>query len=211
MPAVSCAAADVATTRPDDAEPEAAHVVQVDDEEREDDAVPERVHDAAELQQPDLRAAAAGRACGRAGGSPAEGIVGVVDEARWWELRPAQNLKAASYVCPLCDGMLHATSEHALDRARGRSVAAPPRAHGVRRRGAARGEASDPRRMAEEAAAIDCLELPAPVAQGIERSPPERKVAGSIPAGRIIRCFALEGRRQAGYWGFRPTMTARLP
>ena len=26
----------------------------------------------------------------------------------------AQNLKAASYVCPLCDGMLHATSEHAL-------------------------------------------------------------------------------------------------
>ena len=37
-----------------------------------------------------------------------------MDEARWWELRPAQNLKAASYVCPLCDGMLHATSEHAL-------------------------------------------------------------------------------------------------
>ena len=27
--------------------------------------------------------------------------------------------------------------------------------------------------------------LPAPVAQGIERAPPERKVAGSIPAGRI--------------------------
>src|SRR5262249_32493742 len=26
---------------------------------------------------------------------------------------------------------------------------------------------------------------PAPVAQGIERSPPERKAAGSIPAGRI--------------------------
>ena len=35
-------------------------------------------------------------------------------EARWWTIRPAQNLKAASYVCPLCDGMLHATSEHAL-------------------------------------------------------------------------------------------------
>ena len=35
-------------------------------------------------------------------------------EARWWTMRPAQNLKAASYVCPLCDGMLHATSEHAL-------------------------------------------------------------------------------------------------
>jgi hypothetical protein len=29
-------------------------------------------------------------------------------------MRPAQSLKAASYVCPLCDGMLHATSEHAL-------------------------------------------------------------------------------------------------
>ena len=55
-----------------------------------------------------------GRACGRAGGSPAEGIVGFVDEARWWEMRPAQNLKPASYVCPFCDGMLHATSEHAL-------------------------------------------------------------------------------------------------
>jgi hypothetical protein len=29
-------------------------------------------------------------------------------------MRPAQNLKPASYVCPFCDGMLHATSEHAL-------------------------------------------------------------------------------------------------
>jgi hypothetical protein len=37
-----------------------------------------------------------------------------VDEARWWEMRPAQNLKPASYVCPLCDGMLHAGTEHAL-------------------------------------------------------------------------------------------------
>jgi hypothetical protein len=44
---------------------------------------------------------------------PAEATVGVM-EARWWAMRPAQNLKAASYVCPLCDGMLHATSEHAL-------------------------------------------------------------------------------------------------
>ena len=45
--------------------------------------------------------------------APHEGIVGVVD-GRWWAIRPAQNLKAASYVCPLCDGMLHAMSEHAL-------------------------------------------------------------------------------------------------
>jgi hypothetical protein len=28
------------------------------------------------------------------------------------------------------------------------------------------------------------LRTPAPVAQGIERAPPEREVAGSIPAGR---------------------------
>ena len=37
-----------------------------------------------------------------------------VMEARWWAMRPAQSLKPASYVCPFCDGMLHATSEHAL-------------------------------------------------------------------------------------------------
>jgi hypothetical protein len=56
------------------------------------------------------------KAGGRASGgtsAPAEGIVGVV-EARWWAMRPAQSLKPASYICPLCDGMLHATSEHAL-------------------------------------------------------------------------------------------------
>jgi hypothetical protein len=35
-------------------------------------------------------------------------------EPRWWAMRPAQSLKPASYVCPFCDGMLHATSEHAL-------------------------------------------------------------------------------------------------
>jgi hypothetical protein len=45
--------------------------------------------------------------------STAAGIVGGV-EARWWAMRPAQSLKPASYVCPFCDGMLHATSEHAL-------------------------------------------------------------------------------------------------
>jgi hypothetical protein len=35
-------------------------------------------------------------------------------QARWWTMRRAQSLKPASYVCPFCDGMLHATSEHAL-------------------------------------------------------------------------------------------------
>ena len=29
-------------------------------------------------------------------------------------MRPAQNQKAATYVCPLCDGMLHAMTEHVL-------------------------------------------------------------------------------------------------
>ena len=37
-----------------------------------------------------------------------------METARWWAMRPAQNLKPASYVCPFCDRMLHATSEHAL-------------------------------------------------------------------------------------------------
>jgi hypothetical protein len=32
----------------------------------------------------------------------------------WWEVRPAQNLKPTSYICPLCDLQLHATSEHVL-------------------------------------------------------------------------------------------------
>ena len=52
-------------------------------------------------------------------GSPARSGVAAGDysrcvEARWWTIRPAQSLKPASYVCPFCDGMLHATSEHAL-------------------------------------------------------------------------------------------------
>ncbi len=37
-----------------DAEPEAAHAVEVDDEERQHEAVAERVREPAELQQPDL-------------------------------------------------------------------------------------------------------------------------------------------------------------
>lgn len=35
-------------------------------------------------------------------------------QARWWGIRRAQNEKAASYTCPLCDGRLHAMSEHVL-------------------------------------------------------------------------------------------------
>ena len=36
------------------------------------------------------------------------------ERSTWWEIRPAQNLKPTSYVCPLCDGQLHAMSEHML-------------------------------------------------------------------------------------------------
>jgi hypothetical protein len=39
------------------------------------------------------------------------------------------------------------------------------------------------------------LRAPAPVAQGIERAPPEREVAGSIPAGRIAKL--LKTRRDS--------------
>jgi len=34
--------------------------------------------------------------------------------ARWWTLRRAQNLKPATYRCPLCGEFLHAMSDHVL-------------------------------------------------------------------------------------------------
>ena len=34
--------------------------------------------------------------------------------ASWWEIRPAQNLKPATYRCPLCDRPLPALSAHML-------------------------------------------------------------------------------------------------
>ncbi len=34
--------------------------------------------------------------------------------ARWWTVRRAQNLKPATYRCPLCGGHLPALSEHML-------------------------------------------------------------------------------------------------
>jgi hypothetical protein len=37
-----------------------------------------------------------------------------VEHARWWTARPAQSLQPKTYVCPLCDGLLHATSDHVL-------------------------------------------------------------------------------------------------
>jgi len=34
--------------------------------------------------------------------------------ASWWEVRPAQNRKPATYRCPLCDRLLPALSAHML-------------------------------------------------------------------------------------------------
>jgi len=38
----------------------------------------------------------------------------VPEPPRWWSLRPAQNLKPATYSCPLCGNRLPALSEHVL-------------------------------------------------------------------------------------------------
>jgi hypothetical protein len=35
-------------------------------------------------------------------------------QARWWQLRPAQNRKPATYRCPLCGRYLPSLSEHVL-------------------------------------------------------------------------------------------------
>jgi hypothetical protein len=35
-------------------------------------------------------------------------------QARWWAVRPARNLKGASYTCPFCRAQLHGMSYHAL-------------------------------------------------------------------------------------------------
>jgi len=42
--------------------------------------------------------------------------------ARWWTARRAQNLKPATYRCPLCGGHLPALSEHMLIMPEGRAV-----------------------------------------------------------------------------------------
>src|SRR5436305_9717273 len=36
------------------------------------------------------------------------------EQPRWWGMRPAQNLKPATYRCPLCGRHLPALSEHML-------------------------------------------------------------------------------------------------
>ena len=41
------------------------------------------------------------------------------DAPRWWTIRPAQNLKPATYRCPFCDQFLSALSEHMLVKPEG--------------------------------------------------------------------------------------------
>jgi hypothetical protein len=36
------------------------------------------------------------------------------EQVRWWSMRPAQNLKPATYRCPFCGEHLPALSEHVL-------------------------------------------------------------------------------------------------
>ena len=43
----------------------------------------------------------------------------VPDAPRWWTVRPAQNLKPATYRCPFCDQYLSALSEHVLVKPEG--------------------------------------------------------------------------------------------
>jgi hypothetical protein len=43
-----------------------------------------------------------------------------LDEVPWWEIRRAQNLKPATYRCPLCGQRLPALSEHMLMLPEGR-------------------------------------------------------------------------------------------
>ena len=38
----------------------------------------------------------------------------VTEAPRWWELRRAQNLKPATYTCPLCGRRLQSMSDHVL-------------------------------------------------------------------------------------------------
>lgn len=44
-----------------------------------------------------------------------------LEPALWWNVRRAQNLKPATYRCPLCGGHLPALSEHVLLVPEGRS------------------------------------------------------------------------------------------
>jgi len=91
---------------------------------------------------------------------------------RWWELSPARSLNPTTYICPLCDQQLQATSEHMLllpegDPSRRRhahTFALPRRAaragslhrtNGARRDHPRRAHATDARAAAGKRAADD--------------------------------------------------------
>jgi hypothetical protein len=41
-------------------------------------------------------------------------MAGAGNEPRWWTVRRAQSRRPATYRCPFCGELLHATSEHLL-------------------------------------------------------------------------------------------------
>jgi hypothetical protein len=45
-----------------------------------------------------------------------------VEEPRWWTLRAAGSLKPATYRCPFCERLLHASSGHLLIAPEGKSA-----------------------------------------------------------------------------------------
>jgi hypothetical protein len=38
----------------------------------------------------------------------------MLERARWWAVRPAQNHKPVTYTCPICGGLLASMSPHML-------------------------------------------------------------------------------------------------
>jgi hypothetical protein len=38
----------------------------------------------------------------------------MAEQARWWSMRPAQNLKGSAYTCPFCRKRLASMSEHVM-------------------------------------------------------------------------------------------------
>ena len=81
---------------------------------------------------------------------------------RWWYVRRAQNLKPATYRCPLCGRHLPALSEHLLMFPEGDHEPPAPRPHQVRNRRPRGRQAPDPRGVAED---------PAPPAERVAAAP----------------------------------------
>jgi len=89
---------------------------------------------------------------------------------RWWQIRRAQNLKPATYRCPLCDELLPALSEHVL---------IVPEGDGARRRHAHTACAARARREGR----LPTREESEPTQP--ERGPPRRPGAWARVAARL--------------------------